>query len=59
MINTMSKASKARLLISIVDDGGEILAPKGEVFEWDDSSTHQLICGYSLYVDEFEVEFID
>jgi hypothetical protein len=56
MINTMSKA---RLLISIVDDGGEILAPKGEVFEWDDSSTHQRICGYSLYVDELEVEFID
>jgi hypothetical protein len=56
MINTVSKA---RLLISIVDDGGVILAQKGEVFEWDDSSTHQLICGYLLYVDEFEVEFID
>ena len=50
---------KARLLISIVDDGGEILAPKGEVFEWNANSTHQLICGYSLYVDEVEVEFID
>jgi hypothetical protein len=51
---------KARLLVTIKDDDlTTVLAPKGEVFEWDNNSTHQRICGYLLYVDEFEVEFID
>lgn len=50
---------KARLLIEIQDDDGEVLAPKGAIFDWDESSTHQRICGYLLYVDEFEVEFLE
>lgn len=51
---------KAKLLIEIRDtDNEEVLAPIGTIFEWDDSSTHQRICGYLLYVDEFEVEFLE
>jgi hypothetical protein len=51
---------KARLLVTITDDDQTtVLAAKGEVFEWSKTSTHQLVCGYLLFVDEFEVEFID
>ena len=49
---------RARLLVTI-QDGDTVLAAKGEVFEWNDDSTHQLICGYLLHVDEYEVEFIN
>jgi len=49
----------ARLGIEVRDwDDKEILAPAGTVFEWDDSSTHQRVCGYLLFIEKHEVEFL-
>lgn len=49
---------KAKLMIDILDFDNEVIAPIGTVFDWDLHSTHHRICGYLLWVEEHEVEFL-
>ena len=55
-MNSIEGGASVRLAEDILSADDEILVPTGTRFEWDADSTHQLIDGELIYVDEWEVD---
>jgi hypothetical protein len=49
---------RAKLLITIHDLDGDILAPKGAEFEWIHGEEYHRVCNHLILVRLSEVEFV-
>jgi hypothetical protein len=50
---------KAKLLITIYDHDGEVLAPKGTVFEWIVGEDYHRVNGHLMIVKRTEIQEIE
>ena len=55
-MSSIEGGASVRLAEDILSEEDEILLPAGARFEWNADSTHQLIDGELIYVDEWEVD---